>query len=225
MRVLIVGFLPDPASHWLFNQPQAEDREKAAVSYARLVAAMENLGISDIESRNLWAILAAIYHLGVAGAVRGQIWNRPMRSQCKSLADRARFLRSVQQVHVRQSVGRPESRQLAGTVPGGAKPIRLPRRSRRTAQRSVVLPHRVAHLWRRQVVREERRSPRSPRGSGSGSLRRSFQRPRSSHQQVYLGHFTTDFSSLKSIGFLRCHFQFLQPCRTFCPLDDHLFLS
>jgi len=50
---------------------QAEDREKAAVSYARLVAAMETLGFTDIESRNLWAILAAIYHLGVAGAIRG----------------------------------------------------------------------------------------------------------------------------------------------------------
>ena len=50
---------------------QAEDREKAAVSYARLVAAMETLGFTDVESRNLWAILAAIYHLGVAGAIRG----------------------------------------------------------------------------------------------------------------------------------------------------------
>ena len=50
---------------------QAEDRQKAAVNFARLLAALESLGIADNDSRCLWSILAAVYHLGVAGAVRG----------------------------------------------------------------------------------------------------------------------------------------------------------
>ncbi|XP_046442459.1 unconventional myosin-XVIIIa-like isoform X2 [Daphnia pulex] len=49
----------------------AEDRQKAAVSYARLVAALESLGVAETDSRCIWSILAAIYHLGVAGAMRG----------------------------------------------------------------------------------------------------------------------------------------------------------
>ena len=50
----------------------AEDRQKAAVSYARLVAALESLGVAETDSRCIWSILAAIYHLGVAGAMRGK---------------------------------------------------------------------------------------------------------------------------------------------------------
>lgn len=51
----------------------AEERQKAAVSYARLVAALESLGVAESDSRCIWSILAAIYHLGVAGAMRGII--------------------------------------------------------------------------------------------------------------------------------------------------------
>lgn len=51
----------------------AEDRQKAAVSYARLVAAFESLGVAETDSRCIWSILAAIYHLGVAGAMRGTL--------------------------------------------------------------------------------------------------------------------------------------------------------
>lgn len=53
----------------------AEDRQKAAVSYARLVAALESLGVAETDSRCIWSILAAIYHLGVAGAMRGKTLN------------------------------------------------------------------------------------------------------------------------------------------------------
>ena len=62
-----------------------EDRQKAAVSYARLVAALESLGIAESESRCIWSILAAIYHLGVAGAMRGPtnkvVFARPAAAQ------------------------------------------------------------------------------------------------------------------------------------------------
>lgn len=49
----------------------AEDRQKATVSFARLLAALESLAVSDTDARSIWSVLAAIYHLGVAGAVRG----------------------------------------------------------------------------------------------------------------------------------------------------------
>lgn len=63
----------------------AEDRQKAAVSYARLVAALESLNVAEKESRCIWSILAAIYHLGVAGAMRGpnnkMVFARPAAAQ------------------------------------------------------------------------------------------------------------------------------------------------
>ena len=49
----------------------AEDRQKAAVSYARLVAALESLCVAETDSRCIWSILDAIYYLGVAGTMRG----------------------------------------------------------------------------------------------------------------------------------------------------------
>ena len=58
-------------NEWNLKYLQAEDRQKAAVNFARLLAALESLGIAENDSRCLWSILAAIYHLGVAGAIRG----------------------------------------------------------------------------------------------------------------------------------------------------------
>jgi myosin-18 len=49
----------------------AEDRQKVAVSYARLVAALESLCVAETDSRCIWSILDAIYYLGVAGTMRG----------------------------------------------------------------------------------------------------------------------------------------------------------
>ena len=63
----------------------AEDRQKAAVSYARLVAALESLNVAENDSRCIWSILAAIYHLGVAGAMRSPtnkaVFARPAAAQ------------------------------------------------------------------------------------------------------------------------------------------------
>lgn len=47
-----------------------EEKQKAAVSFARLLAALESLGVSEADSQSIWSVLAAIYHLGVAGATR-----------------------------------------------------------------------------------------------------------------------------------------------------------
>ncbi|KAI4557478.1 hypothetical protein MJT46_014157 [Ovis ammon polii x Ovis aries] len=50
--------------------PKPEDKQRAAAAFAQLQGAMETLGISDGEQRAIWRVLAAIYHLGAAGACK-----------------------------------------------------------------------------------------------------------------------------------------------------------
>ncbi|XP_067015742.2 unconventional myosin-XVIIIa isoform X2 [Anabrus simplex] len=47
-----------------------EDKQKAMLEFNRVRGAMVVLGISDSEAKVLWTVLAAIYHLGIAGAVK-----------------------------------------------------------------------------------------------------------------------------------------------------------
>ncbi|XP_043833417.1 unconventional myosin-XVIIIb [Dromiciops gliroides] len=47
-----------------------EEKQKAAVAFSHLQGAMETLGISASEQRAIWRVLAAIYHLGAAGACK-----------------------------------------------------------------------------------------------------------------------------------------------------------
>ncbi|XP_033748343.1 unconventional myosin-XVIIIa-like isoform X3 [Pecten maximus] len=58
----------------LFMTPlqRSEDRQRASSAWAKIYNAMDLVGISDEERKALCFVLAAIYHLGVAGAVRGQ---------------------------------------------------------------------------------------------------------------------------------------------------------
>ena len=51
--------------------PQPEEKQKAAQQFTKLQTAMKVLGISPDEQKACWLILAAIYHLGAAGATRG----------------------------------------------------------------------------------------------------------------------------------------------------------
>ncbi|XP_026640331.1 unconventional myosin-XVIIIb [Microtus ochrogaster] len=50
--------------------PQPEDKQKAGAAFSQLQGAMELLGISEDEQRAIWRVLAAIYHLGAAGACK-----------------------------------------------------------------------------------------------------------------------------------------------------------
>jgi len=50
---------------------QADDVKEAVQSWGRTVHAMSVLGFSDGEVSAICAVLAAIYHLGAAGAVTG----------------------------------------------------------------------------------------------------------------------------------------------------------
>ncbi|XP_058512716.1 LOW QUALITY PROTEIN: unconventional myosin-XVIIIb [Ochotona princeps] len=47
-----------------------EEKQKAAVAFAQLQGAMETLGILASEQQAIWRVLAAIYHLGAAGACK-----------------------------------------------------------------------------------------------------------------------------------------------------------
>ncbi|XP_069699013.1 unconventional myosin-XVIIIa isoform X2 [Periplaneta americana] len=48
-----------------------EDKQKAMLEFARVCAAMQALSFSAAEIKVIWSVLAAIYHLGIAGAVKG----------------------------------------------------------------------------------------------------------------------------------------------------------
>lgn len=52
----------------LWSKP--EDKQKAATAFSQLRGAMELLGISEGEQQAIWRVLAAIYHLGAAGACK-----------------------------------------------------------------------------------------------------------------------------------------------------------
>ncbi|XP_031804670.1 unconventional myosin-XVIIIb [Sarcophilus harrisii] len=47
-----------------------EEKQKAAAAFSHLQGAMETLGISAGEQQAIWRVLAAIYHLGAAGACK-----------------------------------------------------------------------------------------------------------------------------------------------------------
>uniref|UniRef100_A0A8C0X584 Myosin motor domain-containing protein n=1 Tax=Castor canadensis TaxID=51338 RepID=A0A8C0X584_CASCN len=49
---------------------QPEDKQKAVAGFVRLRGAMDALGITQMEQRAVWRVLAAIYHLGLAGACK-----------------------------------------------------------------------------------------------------------------------------------------------------------
>ncbi|OCU01705.1 hypothetical protein XELAEV_180074947mg, partial [Xenopus laevis] len=47
-----------------------EEKQKASAAFVQLQSAMEVLGFTAIEQKAIWHVLAAIYHLGAAGACR-----------------------------------------------------------------------------------------------------------------------------------------------------------
>ncbi|XP_071540833.1 unconventional myosin-XVIIIa-like [Panulirus ornatus] len=74
-RVLGLENLSEPN---LFMTPlqRSEDRQKAGIAWARIRAALDVLGVSPDEQNAIWSVLAAIYHLGTAGAVRTATGNK-----------------------------------------------------------------------------------------------------------------------------------------------------
>ncbi|CAL8401830.1 unnamed protein product [Boreogadus saida] len=51
---------------------KAEDKQRAAQQFSKLQAALKVLGVSGEEQKAFWLVLGAIYHLGAAGATKGE---------------------------------------------------------------------------------------------------------------------------------------------------------
>lgn len=73
----------------LFVTPlqKVEEKQKAELEFSRVCSALSLLGVSDAEARVIWSVLAAIYHLGFAGAVKA---DKSQRWQFASPAAAAR---------------------------------------------------------------------------------------------------------------------------------------
>lgn len=54
-----------------FCSLQTEEKQKATQQFNKLQAAMKVMGISSDEQKAFWLVLGAIYHLGAAGATKG----------------------------------------------------------------------------------------------------------------------------------------------------------
>ena len=52
---------------------QSEDRAKAVQAWSKIYHSMTVLGISESEMTAIYSVLAAIYHLGAAGTVKGSL--------------------------------------------------------------------------------------------------------------------------------------------------------
>lgn len=49
-----------------------EEKQRAQEEFGRVCSALGVLGVSEGEQKALWSVLAAVYHLGFAGAVKGK---------------------------------------------------------------------------------------------------------------------------------------------------------
>ena len=56
---------------------RVEDRQHAMQAWVKICNAMNVLRISSEESKAICSVLAAVYHIGLAGAVKGNRFRRP----------------------------------------------------------------------------------------------------------------------------------------------------
>uniref|UniRef100_A0A8C5A4H3 Myosin motor domain-containing protein n=1 Tax=Gadus morhua TaxID=8049 RepID=A0A8C5A4H3_GADMO len=62
--------LPEFNSFGIVPATKVEEKQRASVAFNKLVVAMETLGITAGEQKAIWHVLAAIYHIGAAGACK-----------------------------------------------------------------------------------------------------------------------------------------------------------
>uniref|UniRef100_A0A3P9PHC8 Myosin XVIIIB n=1 Tax=Poecilia reticulata TaxID=8081 RepID=A0A3P9PHC8_POERE len=62
--------LPDSNTFGILHPTKVEEKQRASVAFTKLLAAMEMLSFSAGEQKAIWHVLAAIYHLGAAGACK-----------------------------------------------------------------------------------------------------------------------------------------------------------
>lgn len=49
-----------------------EDKQRAQEDFIKICAAFKILNVSDVDQKSIWMVLAAVYHLGCAGVVKGE---------------------------------------------------------------------------------------------------------------------------------------------------------
>ncbi|XP_064460509.1 unconventional myosin-XVIIIa-like isoform X2 [Ornithodoros turicata] len=69
-KEMCIESLEEP-NHFLTPLRKPEDKRKATVMWDLILASLQTLSVKEQESKSIWAILAAIYHLGTASASRG----------------------------------------------------------------------------------------------------------------------------------------------------------
>ncbi|XP_047229414.1 unconventional myosin-XVIIIb-like isoform X1 [Girardinichthys multiradiatus] len=62
--------LPESNSFGMLQPTKVEEKQRASVAFTKLLSAMETLSFSSREQKAIWHVLAAIYHLGAAGACK-----------------------------------------------------------------------------------------------------------------------------------------------------------
>uniref|UniRef100_A0A3Q2CNT6 Myosin motor domain-containing protein n=1 Tax=Cyprinodon variegatus TaxID=28743 RepID=A0A3Q2CNT6_CYPVA len=62
--------LPESNSFGILQPTKVEEKQRASVAFTKLLTAMETLSFSVGEQKAIWHVLAAIYHLGAAGACK-----------------------------------------------------------------------------------------------------------------------------------------------------------
>ncbi|XP_078451908.1 unconventional myosin-XVIIIa [Lampetra planeri] len=67
---LYMGTFADVNVFGIAPLTKPEERQAAASEFSGLLSAMKTLGFDEKEQRGLWLVLAAIYHLGAAGATK-----------------------------------------------------------------------------------------------------------------------------------------------------------
>uniref|UniRef100_T1J6E8 Myosin motor domain-containing protein n=1 Tax=Strigamia maritima TaxID=126957 RepID=T1J6E8_STRMM len=98
----------------LFMTPlqRLEDKQKASLAWVRIQVAMEQLKIEAEESKVIWCVLAAIYHLGAAGASKGNSSSKAQFNNPQS-AQRAANLLGISEEQLSRSIFSPNSSSLS----------------------------------------------------------------------------------------------------------------
>ena len=74
---------------------KSEDKQRASTIWERITKALETLGVKKDEARGIWGVLAAIYHLGCAGAVKGSSAAAAGNNAATIAANRPQFAKPV----------------------------------------------------------------------------------------------------------------------------------
>lgn len=71
---------PEDNNPFVSLSQRLEDRHKSASEFGRVIQAFETLNIDQAAVKGIWYILAAIYHLGVAGVTKSKYLEKKKNS-------------------------------------------------------------------------------------------------------------------------------------------------